>query len=131
MNYIWFCGNATSKMSNGLPVRCSHEGVSWGNNGGRAKVSQFDLTWLCEQDVSCLHIPERGETRGIDQLREMRLVSNRTVCYRLGDRKTHNSARAQTPLHNLISGGTVCAFSPVFVLSLVRSVGEEKQNRYW
>lgn len=30
-------------------------------------------------------------------------------------------------MHKLILGGTVCAFSPVFVLSLVRSVGEESR----
>lgn len=46
-----------------LPVRCSHERVGWSDNRGRAKVSQFDLTWLCQQDVSGLHIPERETIR--------------------------------------------------------------------
>lgn len=49
------------------PVRCSHEGVGWGDDGGRAEVSQFDLARLCKQDVSCLHVPERERN---DQIRE-------------------------------------------------------------
>lgn len=40
------------------PIWRPHKGVCrWGDGGG-AKVGQFDLPGLCQQNVTCLHIPE-------------------------------------------------------------------------
>lgn len=39
-----------------IPVWSPNKGVSRTGNGGRTKICQFYLPWLCQQDVSCLDI---------------------------------------------------------------------------
>lgn len=44
------------------PVWCSYKGVGRSHDGSRAKVAQFDLTGLCQQDVPRLHVPVEDQT---------------------------------------------------------------------
>lgn len=123
-------------LSDVLPVRCSHEGVGRSNNGGWAEVSQFDLTWLCQQDVSCLHVPERQRERnnhirendwsGKDKSKNKGQTWARKcikmcccrVCFEDKQRCISSSEAAQFVLS-----------PPVFVLSLVRRSVEVEESR--
>ena len=44
-----------------LPIWRAHKGVCRTGDGGRAKVCQFDLSGLRQQDVPSFNISERGE----------------------------------------------------------------------
>lgn len=48
-----------------VPIWSPDKGVGGTGDGGRTKICQFHLPWLCQQDVSCLDISVR-HIRGND-----------------------------------------------------------------
>lgn len=81
LQYFTVCVYSSTVYMSSLPVGRPHEGVGWGHDGGGAKVSQFDLTRLRQQDVSCFHIPAGdNETRSHAETQRKQRITPPAAC---------------------------------------------------
>lgn len=113
----------------GVPIWSPNEGVGRTGDGGRAKICQFHLPWLSEQDVSCLDVSVKKHIRRGLQHRTGRARKHSTTCSDLDKHPPVNhlvGMKVSQPLKSTVGN---CSYFHLLQRLLVNCRGPSQTQR--